>query len=132
MKVRLGGLFQSLVFVIAWRINAIRQKYFSPDVAPVVQIPREILPLTYLGSVIMQYCAFTNREPEELKASAKLAQLVERGTGDHELHSTLLEMFIHGSYVTSTFDWLVSIGDAKHEEREAFFKFATISPVIPA
>lgn len=132
MKVRIGAMFRGLVFVIAWRFSALRQKLFSPDVPPVVQIPREILPLTYLGSVIMQYCAFTNRSPEELKASVELDHLVQRGTGNHELHSTLLEMFINGTYVQSTFDWLVSIGDAKHEDRDAFFKYAQISPVVPA
>jgi len=91
----------------------------------IIEVPSELLPLLQVGTLAKKYAEFMELEPEDLKISVKLQEVVD---GEADRDSMLfVEKVLFGKHLFDTvFDWLVFVGDARESDRELFRVYLTL------
>ncbi len=82
-------------------------------------VPEELLPLFEVGSIIMAYCNFAQVRPEKLAISGHLQEIVN-GQVSEETLSFIQKTLTNQDLVGLTFNWMVTLGDARAEELGPF------------
>lgn len=97
----------------------------------VLKIPAEMVPLTKAASIVLKYCEYIGKSPEELEISKSLQTVVD---ATHDINSLffvrkiLLGHELGVSLEDVVFDWLVFLKDAKPYDREPFKVYLTLDP----
>lgn len=80
-----------------------------------LKAPKEMVPMFQTGTFVVQYCAFTGKQPEDLAISDKIQSVVEN-KADPETMGFVTEILFCQDIAPVVFGWLVHLGDATSDE----------------
>jgi hypothetical protein len=89
-------------------------------------VPAELLPLLQVGTLAMRYSEFMEIEPESLKLSAKLHDIVNNKADTDSM--LFVEKVLFGKDLFDTvYTWMVFLGDAHERDRELFKAYLSLN-----
>lgn len=91
----------------------------------VVSVPTELLPLLQVGTIAMKYSQFMEVEPDSLKLSAKLQDVIDN-KADTDTMLFVEKVLFGKDLVDTVFTWMVFLGDAHEIDRELFKHYLTL------
>lgn len=88
-------------------------------------VPSELLPLLQVGTLAMKYSEFAEVQPESLKLSAKLQEVVD-GKADADTMLFVEKVLFGKDLFDTVYTWMVFLGDAHERDRELFKAYLTL------